>query len=75
MKRALVIGIDQYEVSELTNCETDARRVAKLLERNEDGSKNFDVQLLVSDTSEPVSRGRMLDALKRLFGAPAELWP
>lgn len=73
MKRALVIGIDQYDVSALTNCEADARRVASLLERNEDGSKNFDVQLLVSDTPEPVSRGRMLSALKILFGSPAEV--
>lgn len=73
MKRALVIGIDQYEVAELTNCESDARRVAKLLERNEDGSRNFDVQLLLSDSSQPISRGLMLAALKTLFGAPAEL--
>jgi len=73
MKRALIIGIDQYEVSELANCESDARRVAALLERNEDGSKNFDIQLLVSDTSAPISRSRMLIALKALFGAPADL--
>ena len=73
MKRALVIGIDHYEHNNLSNCEQDAQKMAALLERNSDGSRNFDVNLILSDSTEPVSRGRMLQAIKALFSSPAEM--
>jgi hypothetical protein len=73
LKRALVIGIDHYEHNNLANCEQDAQNMATLLERNSDGSKNFDTNLILSDGEEPVSRGRMMQGIKALFSSPAEM--
>lgn len=46
MKKALVIGIDNYPSSPLSGCVNDAETIAKLLQNNEDGKRNFDVRLL-----------------------------
>jgi len=44
-RRALVIGIDDYpEGLKLHCCANDASVIANLLEHNEDGSRNFDVE-------------------------------
>lgn len=42
-KKALIVGIDEYPGCPLRGCVNDANSVASLLERNADGSKNFDV--------------------------------
>lgn len=42
-KMALVLGIDEYPDNPLCGCVNDAKEVASLLERNADGTKNFDV--------------------------------
>lgn len=44
-RKALVIGIDNYQTSPLHGCVNDAKEIASLLKNNEDGSKNFDVRL------------------------------
>lgn len=52
MKKALCIGIDSYEsLNDLHGCVNDANEVKIVLERNGDGTKNFDVKLLTA-TSE-----------------------
>ena len=73
MKRALVIGIDHYEENGLANCEQDAQKMTALLERNSDGSKNFDVNSILSDGAEPINRARMMQGIKALFATPAEM--
>lgn len=40
-RKALVVGIDNYLKCPLNACINDANAVASLLERNEDGTKNF----------------------------------
>ncbi|MDR2408592.1 MAG: caspase family protein, partial [Bacteroidales bacterium] len=47
MKKALVVGINNYEIYPLKGCVSDAREVARLLERNEDRTPNFAVKLEV----------------------------
>lgn len=50
MKRALVVGINDYDtVKSLNGCINDANRIHKLISKNEDGSRNFDVELMTSD--------------------------
>ena len=50
MKRALLIGIDDYRhFPRLSGCVNDVAALAPLLERNEDGSHNFDVRRMTSD--------------------------
>jgi hypothetical protein len=46
MKRALVVGIDDYPRNPLSGCINDAVAVANTLEKNGDGSPNFSVILL-----------------------------
>jgi len=45
MKKALVVGINDYPTAPLRGCLNDAQEVADLLRRNEDGSLNFEVRL------------------------------
>ncbi len=45
MKKALVIGIDKYPNSPLSGCVNDANVFASIIEKNGDGTPNFDVKL------------------------------
>lgn len=67
MKKALVVGIDNYPApNELYGCVNDAVEIASLLQRNGDGSPNFDVRRIVS--SEGSVTARVLnEAIKELF--------
>ena len=49
MRRALIIGIDDYDAADgLTACCMDAKSMAALLSANEDGSENFQCVTLLS---------------------------
>lgn len=48
MRKATIIGIDNYLDQPLAGCVNDARAIAELLAKNEDGSPNFDVNLQTS---------------------------
>jgi hypothetical protein len=52
MRRALIIGIDEYPTAPLRGCVNDAQRVAEILSKHEDGSPNFDCQLFTSPPLE-----------------------
>ncbi|MBN9409224.1 MAG: caspase family protein [Burkholderiales bacterium] len=72
MKRALIIGIDDYPDAPLHGCVNDARTVATTLEKNGDGSPNFAVRLLTSDAGAVTSE-EMAGAVDELFKADAEI--
>lgn len=74
MRRALIIGIDKYPNSPLYGCENDAASVASILEKNGDGSPNFDVRLITSDnTPDPGVTSEVIQtALGELFSGDAE---
>lgn len=71
MKRALVVGIDDYPRNPLAGCVSDAISIAALLERNGDGSPNFSVRCLTSNDGN-VSTAVMHQAVSELFAADAE---
>ena len=74
MRKALCVGIDSYQnVSDLHGCVNDANSVKSALERNGDGTLNFDVKLLCA-TSEAsyISRGQLKDAIEDLFSLAPE---
>ena len=55
MRKALCVGIDNYKsIPDLHGCVNDANSVKAVLERNGDGTLNFDVKLLCA-TSETSS--------------------
>ncbi|HVV67954.1 MAG TPA: caspase family protein [Gammaproteobacteria bacterium] len=70
MKKALVIGIDNYPQQPLKGCVNDALAIASTLEKNGDGSPNFSVQLL---TNEKASNAAISDSLCNLFKGDADV--
>jgi len=44
MKKALIVGINNYPTAPLSGCVNDANAVASILERNDDGSTNFSIK-------------------------------
>jgi hypothetical protein len=66
MKRALVVGIDDYKGSPLAGCVADADAMAELLERNEDGSQNYGIRKAAS-SSDLIDRARLRLLLRELF--------
>src|SRR4029077_18255712 len=76
MRRALCVGIDEYQGESLQGCINDAKRVANILQKNHDGSPNFDVRTLLAPEGDGlgvVTRTTLRTALERLFGARADV--
>lgn len=72
MRRALVVGIDDYPFGPLGGCVADAEALSALLERHDDGTKNFDVRKLTGPP-EVITRAVLREAITDLFGQPAEV--
>lgn len=75
MKIALIVGINYYpHGGDLFGCVNDAYNVKSILERNSDGSINFDCKLLTAATArEAIERGNLKDAAAKLFSTKAEV--
>ena len=66
--RALLVGIDDYEyVTPLKGCRQDAEDMAALLERNDDGSKNYECRVLPNPSCARVTRTTLRKEWVRLF--------
>ncbi len=73
MKRALLIGIDDYDLfAPLTGCVNDVTATVPLLARNEDDSPNFDCQQLTSATGR-ADRARILAGIEALLAPGADV--
>lgn len=69
-RRALVIGIDNYtHVPGLNCCVADAKSIQQLIQRNQDGTPNYDCRLLLAsrDLNTTVSRAQFREACQQLF--------
>ncbi|PHR18658.1 MAG: peptidase C14 caspase catalytic subunit p20 [Sphingopyxis sp.] len=72
MRKALVIGVDDYPAPhELSGCINDALQMSNMLEKNGDGSPNFDVKTLTSDT-QVITSELLADSIDQLFHGEAE---
>ena len=71
MRKALLIGINNYgnPVNNLTGCLEDVKTLGPLLERNGEGSKNFDVMLLPDEQSSSNAMSR----IEQLFSGNGEI--
>jgi hypothetical protein len=69
MRKALVVGIDHYhKISRLHGCVNDAHAVKSVLERNSDGTINFDVNLLTgTGSSSSITRTDLKTIARELF--------
>lgn len=74
MKIALIVGVNYYPNSNpLYGCVNDAYEVKSVLERNGDGSVNFDVKLMTADShKDSIDRGKLKDSIETLFKTDAE---
>jgi len=75
MRKALVVGIDYYEhSSDLYGCVNDAHNIKAVLERNGDGTKNFDVMLLTgTGPKQAVARRDLRQSIVDLFASENEI--
>jgi hypothetical protein len=71
MKRALIVGIDDYPSAPLSGCVNDAVAIANTLEKNGDGSPNFAVRLLTSNEDD-ISTELLNKATEELFVGDAD---
>ncbi|MBC9784102.1 caspase family protein [Heliobacterium chlorum] len=63
MRKALVVGINNYPQSKLNGCINDANAFAGIIAKNGDGSPNFDVKL-IHDIS---NKGELKSLIAELF--------
>lgn len=61
MKKALIVGINNYPSSPLRGCINDATDVAAILETHGDGSPNFDVRLCKDVPTKSELKGFIID--------------
>jgi hypothetical protein len=73
VKRALLVGIDEYDnFSPLAGCVNDVRALTPLVARNEDTTLNFSTQELVSGLSR-VTGDRLKEAVQALLAPGADV--
>lgn len=69
MRKALIVGINDYPENPLSGCVNDARAMAHLLQKNENGEKNFDVVVKENVSS----KGELLALIEALFKGKSEV--
>jgi hypothetical protein len=71
MRRALIIGIDDYPNCPLQGCVNDAQRMKKVLSRHDDGSVNFNCQIITCP-SLTITIPLLRQKITELFKEPAD---
>jgi len=72
MRKALVVGINDYPISPLYGCVSDANAIANTIESNGDGSPNFSIKLITSP-GDDVNRSSLREAIDQLFLGESEM--
>ncbi len=73
LKRALLVGIDDYDnVTSLNGCVNDVNALVPLLSRNEDDSPNFSCETRTSDTHR-VERRNLIEDVNALLRPGADV--
>jgi len=52
MRRALIVGVNDYKFSPLFGCVEDAGEMERLLSRNDNGTENFDCEVIVASSKD-----------------------
>jgi len=72
MRKALVVGINDYPGAKLHGCVNDANAIASVLGTHGDGGPNFAVKLLTVP-SDIVSRAELRGAIEKLFAGDCDI--
>jgi hypothetical protein len=68
MRRALIVGINDYPEVPLSGCVNDALKILNVLSQNEDGTPNFDCRMLLAprgDVTRHVLRENIQDLVRK----------
>lgn len=71
LRKALVVGIDDYPNYPLKGCVNDANCIKNTIETNGDGSRNFSVKL-ATNTQEVPDKATLLEMIKEVFTGECE---
>jgi hypothetical protein len=66
MRRALIVGINDYSFGPLSGCVEDARKMSDLLSFHQDGRRNFDCTLLTAPDST-ITKADLKRSLEKNF--------
>lgn len=72
MRRALIVGLDNYPGTSLGGCVNDARTMKAILETNGGGSPNFQIRLMTSSAAK-VTKPKLREAIVKLFATDCEI--
>ncbi|MCH7639978.1 MAG: caspase family protein, partial [Bacteroidetes bacterium] len=72
MRRALIVGIDDYPQAPLRGCVNDANAMAAVLETHGTGSPNFQI-LSMTSPSDEVTRANLREAIEKLFATDCDI--
>jgi uncharacterized caspase-like protein len=72
VRRALLVGINAYPRDPLLGCANDARALQQVLQRQADGSPNFECRLLTAPP-QPITRSILRAQATELFAQEAEV--
>lgn len=72
MRKALIVGINDYPNSPLHGCVNDANAIGTILESNGDGSPNFSVKMITSPSSI-ITRAKLREAIETLFSGESDM--
>lgn len=72
MRKALVVGINDYSSSPLHGCVNDANAIANILTTHGNGAPNFEVKLVTSP-GEKVTRSILKSSIENLFSGDSEV--
>jgi len=75
MRKALVVGINDYPGYPLNGCVNDATALAQVIEAHNDGEPNFEVKLIVSPdkNASGVTRAQLRSEIDGLFAGDPEV--
>ena len=66
MRKALIVGFNNYPGSPLNGCINDAISMSNILERNADGSPNFSINIMTDETDK-ITKGMFKREINNLF--------
>ena len=73
MRRALLVGINDYHWSPLEGCLNDVQHMKEVLEEHHDKTANFHCKTLLSSEKRGVTKHRLTEQVKDLFSREAEM--
>ena len=72
MRRALIVGINDYPNTSLAGCVSDAANMERVLRRHADLSPNFECRVLTAPPRE-ITRPALREEITKLLNSPAEV--